>query len=110
MRSARSKCSRNGNDTGLLDGTKEDLEMPEAESGFDCAMKAIRSHNLVQMTTDTNASRTFPRTSHTRSRVYFFSFTANIHARREERPLILFRDVTNFGLSGLAPSSIPPSL
>jgi hypothetical protein len=47
--------------TGLLGGKKEDLEMSEAKAEFDCAMKAIRSHSVAQMTTDANASGTFPR-------------------------------------------------
>lgn len=48
--------------TGLLGGRKEDhLEAPEAKAEFDCAMKAIRSHSVAQMTTDANASGTFPR-------------------------------------------------
>jgi hypothetical protein len=47
--------------TGLLGGKKEDLEAPEAKAEFDCAMKAIRSHSVAQMTTDANASGTFPR-------------------------------------------------
>lgn len=46
--------------TGLLGGKKEDLEMPEAKAEFDCAMKAIRSHSVAQMTTDANATGTFP--------------------------------------------------
>ncbi len=47
--------------TGLLGGKKEDLEMAEAKAEFDCAMKAIRSHSVAEMTTDANASGTFPR-------------------------------------------------
>ena len=46
--------------TGLLGGRKEDLESPEAKAEFDCAMKAIRSHSIAQMTTDANARGTFP--------------------------------------------------
>jgi hypothetical protein len=47
--------------TGMLGGTKEGLEAPEAKAEFDRAMKAIRSHSVAQMTTDANASGTFPR-------------------------------------------------
>jgi hypothetical protein len=46
--------------TGMLGGKKEDLESPEAKAEFDCAMKAIRSHSVAQMTTDANARGIFP--------------------------------------------------
>jgi len=46
--------------TGILGGKKEDLESPEAKAEFDCAMKAIRSHSVAQMTTDPDARGTFP--------------------------------------------------
>jgi hypothetical protein len=46
--------------TGMLGGKKEDLESPEAKAEFDCAMKAIRSHSVAQMTTDANARGVFP--------------------------------------------------
>jgi hypothetical protein len=46
---------------GLLGGSKKDLESPEAKAEFDCAMNAIRSHSVAHMTTNANASGTFPR-------------------------------------------------
>jgi hypothetical protein len=46
--------------TGILGGKKEDLESPEAKAEFDCAMKAIRSHSVAQMTTDPDARGVFP--------------------------------------------------
>ena len=42
-------------------GLKQDLESGgPAKAEFDCAMKAIRSHSVAEITTDANAKGTFP--------------------------------------------------